>query len=545
MPKVRIKNLRPNDPQRLTRLWECIGTSGIFAQNIIEANKDFIVIANDETIENITARPLKEKATQHGFEVIPPPEAIAKRTLVIKNINKNIQDSSNDEVKESIERSNDVVVEEVIRIPSAPRLLKIRLESANMATQAINGGLRFMYQSFPPQTLEREIRINIPICYICYSYNHEKKDCTTPDLKLCSECSEEGHNFRDCNSQIKKCLTCGGDHRTLADRCPIRKQKRKEIMKNINEKKRERSRSRSRQRPNAPTYAQATIYSNQPREDQHLQVDHSNNNLFAVVVSSMTMAYLNEALSPGSFQDTMDKMFKLNNIPTVKFIKPENPQGILNIMGQIKMSAGDQVNQPTQEEEQEGETAPDTGIEEMITEQPKTPKRARVITPNKEAETGAKKKQTGAALTHTLRSSKQQLSATEELPRPLEQRPPRDARADKKPSEHRSRSSSTGGETQLSFRLYYKESKQVPKQRMSHNQILNDILESKAKVFHEEERLVSQFLQIIQNQDRFTRWPVSIHVHQITDHEWDDIYPAYHRGFITSIKERGKKKANK
>lgn len=51
---------------------------------------------------------------------------------------------------------------------------------------------------------------------------------------MCSECADSGHTFTDCpNKDSPKCLECSGDHRTLASKCPVRKQ----LIKNIREER--------------------------------------------------------------------------------------------------------------------------------------------------------------------------------------------------------------------------------------------------------------------------------------------------------------------
>ena len=53
------------------------------------------------------------------------------------------------------------------------------------------------------------------------------KNCTVRNVH-CSECAQEGHKWTECKSEVKKCLNCGGGHRTLAMACPIKKEKIRE-----------------------------------------------------------------------------------------------------------------------------------------------------------------------------------------------------------------------------------------------------------------------------------------------------------------------------
>ena len=68
----------------------------------------------------------------------------------------------------------------------------------------------------------------------CYKYNHNTQKCKLPSShQVCSECANNNHTFRNCKSTYKKCINCGGNHRTLASVCPVRK---KEIKDQRNKK---------------------------------------------------------------------------------------------------------------------------------------------------------------------------------------------------------------------------------------------------------------------------------------------------------------------
>lgn len=87
---------------------------------------------------------------------------------------------------------------------------------------------------------EQDTHVEIKSCMKCYKIeDHNTSECPKPqDYKICLECSEEGHIWRDCPSEIKKCINFKGDHRTLAMKCEQRKevikQKRKERRKKQN-----------------------------------------------------------------------------------------------------------------------------------------------------------------------------------------------------------------------------------------------------------------------------------------------------------------------
>lgn len=66
----------------------------------------------------------------------------------------------------------------------------------------------------------------------CYKVeDHYTKDCKKDkEYKICSECASVEHTWRDCKTDLKKCINGSGNHRTLAYNCPIKKKaKRKTI----------------------------------------------------------------------------------------------------------------------------------------------------------------------------------------------------------------------------------------------------------------------------------------------------------------------------
>ncbi|MPC68166.1 hypothetical protein E2C01_062363 [Portunus trituberculatus] len=55
--------------------------------------------------------------------------------------------------------------------------------------------------------------------------------------KFALECGSDEHTWKDCTSTKKKCINCGDDHGTSANKCPKRKEakesKRKERKNNV------------------------------------------------------------------------------------------------------------------------------------------------------------------------------------------------------------------------------------------------------------------------------------------------------------------------
>ena len=323
MPRIRIKDLKPSQGNRKHYLWNQLMKLNLLVYQLQVPNRNsMVVISTEEVIENLLSTKVKSKLSAEGFEVITPPEYQANRTFVLRNIDSLITEIDSATLKEDLEERNSwLKVTEIIKIPTAPRILKIKVESAEIVRLATEKGVLIYNQSVPPTNIEKETFVKLDICYRCYSYQHRTTQCPTPNMVVCSECADNTHTYRECNSNRKKCINCGGDHRTFAARCPTRKKLIQERGREI----RERSRSRSKSRNQAGTYAQAAagspptmgnITSHLSREDQ------------VKIASSIEYAFRVEGILPGTFHETVAEMYELNGLPKVKFPKYVPPPNI-------------------------------------------------------------------------------------------------------------------------------------------------------------------------------------------------------------------------
>lgn len=80
-----------------------------------------------------------------------------------KSVNLNEQ-----EINKSIENENAwAKVDQVIRKPNAPSILKIRFETTEMAEKVLANEVLMLFQSIHPKFLVRDILINLIPCYTC------------------------------------------------------------------------------------------------------------------------------------------------------------------------------------------------------------------------------------------------------------------------------------------------------------------------------------------------------------------------------------------
>ena len=355
MPRIKIKDKAPNQGNRKSLLWNRLMNLNLLIYNIKEPNKyTFVLITSDEVVEKLLTSQIKEKLKNDHFEIVTPPEYSANRTMVLRNVDSLITTIENEDLKSDLERRNEwLKVTEIIKIPNAPKIIKIRTETTEMIKKATETGVLIWNQSIPPNNIQKEVFVYLDLCYKCYAFTHKTEECQTPNIVICSECAEATHRYKDCTATTKKCLNCQGDHRTLAAKCPIRKNLIKEKQKEIRERSRSRSRSRTRL-----SYAQATAGTTE--KEQKATATSLSREDQVKIESSISYAFKVEGILPGTFNRTVKEMYRLNNLPQVRFpdyipppnVDKEQVQEEINKMIRAFERASKQDTKESEDEEQ-------------------------------------------------------------------------------------------------------------------------------------------------------------------------------------------------
>jgi len=63
-----------------------------------------------------------------------------------------------------------------------------------------------------------ERRIGPMQCYNCQELGHKAFSCSKN--RVCARCAAEGHHHRECQTQVPKCVPCGGPHESFSRNCP-------------------------------------------------------------------------------------------------------------------------------------------------------------------------------------------------------------------------------------------------------------------------------------------------------------------------------------
>lgn len=320
MTRVRIRSNDAKDPRRKTRLLQLLSENEIYVNRLFAVTDGFTVLTQDETDLDRLFNGITDKFLENnGFKPVLPPELKARRSIIIFNVDSHIHNNSEEMIAEIMDKNayTNNQITDLMKFPRAKNV-KITFTKTSIAKKANEIGLRMFSMSIAPHQIQQDTYIEIKSCMRCYKLeDHISSECTRPaEYKICSECSEEGHTWRECTNTYKRCINCQGDHRTLAMRC----QKRKDIL-NIKRKEGQ----------------QNTTYSNMVKKNNTQQPGTTeattvSPNTHTLIYACFMYAHIINIANPGTFQQEVNKMFKANNLPPIK--TPDNPpsQAILNVM---------------------------------------------------------------------------------------------------------------------------------------------------------------------------------------------------------------------
>lgn len=183
----------------------------------MEAGDCYVVVClNEDNVDHLISSNSINVLRSNNFEVVLPPHLRARKCIVIRGIDKDIQKWTEEEMKLDLEARNEwAQIEAVYKMRNIPHMAKIRFQEIAMAKKACDEGLAFHQTHLATHQIEMEEFIPLTPCWNCYQYSHSTPDCPRKDVRHCSECASLGHTFRDCtNKDNPHCLNCDGNHRT-------------------------------------------------------------------------------------------------------------------------------------------------------------------------------------------------------------------------------------------------------------------------------------------------------------------------------------------
>lgn len=318
MARVKIKhNLDPRNPLTKQKLLEVLAKNYINVCHLADTKDGGIVAitAKDEDADSLLKNETVRALHEEGFEPLLPPEVKSRRTILCHGVDQLIYNHTQNDIKEEIEKKNGwAKTKEVFKFPATNRTthtIKIVFEDAIMATKAEADGLRLFNMSIAYHQIKRETYMPIKTCLRCYKIEeHNTSECPQPrEYKVCSECSSHDHTWRNCKSPTKRCLNCDQEHRTLAMKCPKRKEAVKKKLANSTLQ---------------GSYAQIASRQPVPTQDQTPtpNIDDLASKMTIMMFCLYNAHFLN-AVNPGCFQEQLDYLTSANNLP--RMVGPKNP----------------------------------------------------------------------------------------------------------------------------------------------------------------------------------------------------------------------------
>ena len=113
-------------------------------------------LSKQDQVETVISNESKEIFLQNSFEVHIPIEYEAMRSIIIRHIDKAINDYTDEEVITSINQANEwAEVDQIYRILSNGRLLKVEFRSSSMVPIALNQGIIVLHQKINTKHIEK------------------------------------------------------------------------------------------------------------------------------------------------------------------------------------------------------------------------------------------------------------------------------------------------------------------------------------------------------------------------------------------------------
>lgn len=323
MARVKIKAENSKDLRKKLKLLELLSQNEIYANKIIVVPDGFIVLTNDESdLDRLFNGTTDRLLIDNDFTPIIPQELKCRRTIVIFNVDTHIYSQEIEDMIQEIMNKNSFTQEQVCDIIKIPRtkIVKVTFTKTNIAKKATETGLKMFSMSISPHQIQQDTHVNIKTCMKCYKIeDHHTSECKKPeDYKICSECGELGHIWRECSNTKKKCINCDQEHRSLAMKCPIRKE-----ITNIKRKE-------NQQNQQSTTYSNITKRNMSQQQTQQMHVHASNapspNSTHSNIFQCMLHAHFVNASKPGTYSIEVNTMFKANNHPPL--VIPEDPPSL-------------------------------------------------------------------------------------------------------------------------------------------------------------------------------------------------------------------------
>ena len=179
-PALKLINKKPGEPNRHNNVYQTFGRLGISIKKVHDAKGAFYVIDSEENLEKILTEDNKKECRKEGYELVAPIEYNSLKTEVVKQLDYMIDSYTDEEIITSIYELNDwAEVEDLYRLPTASKMIKIRFTSQTMVQTALTKGMVILHQFIPHWSIEKEIFVRLIPCRNCFAYDHKIKRLST------------------------------------------------------------------------------------------------------------------------------------------------------------------------------------------------------------------------------------------------------------------------------------------------------------------------------------------------------------------------------
>ena len=274
-----------------------VRVTGVF----VKQTEIIVSCASFDDAEKIFNDECRQLLANSDFEPLLPLELKAHRSVIINNVNNEIIRNDVEIIRQEIERCNPwSKVLEIFKFRNG-RGMKITFSASAMASKCCDIGLSLFFLHIPNYQVKKDVFYNLLTCYTCYQVeDHTSAMCpkklVNPNFKICSNCSEETHDYKICNIRPAnyKCINCSGTHSSMSMTCPYRQ----DLLK-------------------AKRLSSNTSFATKLKLSPNINSAKIDQNIMAKTLTITITAALKEQQSPGSFSTYLNTLLQLNDLPAI------------------------------------------------------------------------------------------------------------------------------------------------------------------------------------------------------------------------------------
>ena len=153
----------------------------------------YVALCKERDAFKLLKTEMMEKLRKKGIEVQIPIEIKAKRSVLLRRLDRHMGAITGEEVEAELEKNHDWIREvKVIKIKEYTLVLKLEFQTVEEAERVLERGLLLFNMQVSSEQISRDEFVNVLTCFKCYRYEDPPTKSCTETRIICSECSEEG-----------------------------------------------------------------------------------------------------------------------------------------------------------------------------------------------------------------------------------------------------------------------------------------------------------------------------------------------------------------